>query len=92
MSEQTSDTTDRLTSTPQNRAPGQGVNAPSNEGGAEGPIQSSVFDAGEEVVVVTDTDEAGQRKQGTGADASEATADAQDKSEPIGEGFGTASH
>ena len=75
-----------------NRAPeGQGVRAgPATQKGE--PIQQSVFDgAGNEIVVVTETDEQGQRKQGTGADAAEAMADAQDKSEPIGEDFGTTS-
>lgn len=75
----------------QHRAPeGQGTRAPFKED--EGPIQNSIFDgAGNEVVVVTHTDAEGQRKQGTGTDAAEALADAQDKSEPIGEEFGTTS-
>ncbi len=75
-----------------NRAPeGQGVRAgPASQKGE--PIQQSVFDgAGNEVVVVTHTDAEGQRKQGTGTDAAEALADAQDKSEPMGEEFGTTS-
>jgi hypothetical protein len=80
---------DRLGSSdhPQHRAPeGEGVKAPFQED--KGPIQSSVFDgAGNEVVVVTTGDAEGNRKQGTGANAEEALADAQDPKEPIGDGF-----
>jgi hypothetical protein len=83
---------DRLGSSdhPQHRAPeGEGVDAPFQKG--KGPIQSSVFDgAGNETVVVTTEGPDGRRKQGTGANAAEAAADAQDPSKPIGEGFGTA--
>ncbi len=80
---------DRLGSSdhPQSRAPeGEGVDAPMRED--KGPIQSSVFDgAGNETVVVTTAGPDGKRKQGTGATAEEAAADAQNPKEPIGEGF-----
>ena len=86
-----SESSGRLTDTPVNRAPeGEGFRAPrATEKGT--PLQQSVYDgAGNEVVVVTHTDESGQRKQGTGADADEALSDALNKDEPLGEGFGTA--
>lgn len=83
---------DRVGSTdhPQYRPPeGEGVGAPYRED--KGPIQSSVFDGkGNETVVVTTQGPDGRRKQGTGATADDAMADAQDPSEPIGEGFGPA--
>lgn len=77
---------------PQHRAgPDEGYRAPrvTKESGV---AQSSIFDgAGNEVVVVTTTNEkTGERKQGTGASAEEAMKSAQDTKEPIGEQFGTA--
>lgn len=86
---ETSDTTDRLTSTPQNRsADNEGYDAPRAK--ETGVAQHSVFDgAGNETVVVTtDNAETGRRKQGTGANAAEAMADSQDPDGVIGEGFG----
>ncbi len=87
-----SEPTARVTDTPVNRAPeGEGFRAsrPMEKGE---PIQQSVYDgAGNEVVVVTADQGGGARKQGTGANAAEAMEDAMDPSEPIGEGFGTAS-
>ena len=86
-----SEPTSRTSTTPVNRAPeGEGVRAPfATEKGQ--PLQQSVFDgAGNEVVVVTATQEDGTRKQGTGADAAEALKEAMETDEPIGEGFGTA--
>ncbi|MEW6154299.1 MAG: hypothetical protein AB1673_09975 [Actinomycetota bacterium] len=73
---------------PQHRADDdEGYRAPSVD--ETGVAQQSIFDgAGNEVVVVTTTDEDGRRKQGTGASFEEALADAQDSSEPIGDGFG----
>ena len=79
---------DRLTDTPVNRAPeGEGSRAPlAEEKGT--PLQQSIYDgAGNEIVVVTTTNEEGVRKQGTGADAEEALKDAKETKEPIGEGF-----
>ncbi len=78
---------------PTHRAPaGEGYDAPRVDEGGSGVAQQSIFDgAGNEVVVVTTTNEAtGQRKQGTGATAEEAMKSAQDTKEPIGEDFGTA--
>src|SRR5947209_5479704 len=77
---------------PQHRAgPDEGNRAPrvTKESGV---AQHSIFDgAGNEVVVVTTTNETtGQRKQGTGANAEEAMESAQSTKEPIGEGYGTA--
>jgi hypothetical protein len=59
-----------------------------NEGiRSSSPDQMSVFDAGEERVVVVGQDSQGRRKQGTGRSAAEAARDARSTKEPIGEGF-----
>ena len=83
---------DRLGSSdhPQYRAPeGQGNAAPIEDG----VIQQSIFDgAGNEVIVATTTNAEGVRKQGTGATAEEAIADAKDPEESIGEGFDPQPH
>lgn len=55
---------------------------------SDSPDQMSVFDsAGGESIVVLGTDDEGRPKQGTGASAAEAAADASSSKEPIGEGF-----
>ncbi len=76
---------------PQHRAgPGEGVRAPyATETGVS---EISVFDgAGNEQVVRTETDSAGQRVQGTGNSSAEAAADAEELlnkgGQSVGEGF-----
>ncbi len=73
---------------PQHRAgPDEGYRAPSVD--ETGIAQQSIFDgAGNEVVVVTTTNEDGVVQQGTGANAEEALKDARRSDKPIGDGFG----
>ena len=75
----------------QHRAPeGEGVNAPFAEELGHG--ENSIFDgAGNEMVVVTTTDEEGNLKQGTGPDRKSAMKDAK-KSKTPGKGFMTDPH
>jgi hypothetical protein len=74
---------------PQNRAAeGEGRNAP--PAAEAGHAEHSIFDgAGNEIVVVTTTDEEGRVRQGTGPTSEAALEDAEKLDTQIGSGFGT---
>jgi hypothetical protein len=64
----------------------EGWRAPSVD--ETGVAQHSIYDgAGNEIVVVTGTNDDGVNKQGTGATTEEALDDVRDTKKPIGEGF-----
>ena len=69
--------------------PGEGARGP--WASETGVVQQSIYDgAGNEVIVVTTTNDEGVRKQGTGPTTEAALEDAMTTKKPIGEGFGTA--
>lgn len=71
----------------QHRAEGEGNDGPlAKDAGAP---QHSIFDgAGNETVVVTKDNAEGRMSEGTGATASEATADAEKPGDILGDGYG----